>query len=181
MRYRRLKMEGATYFFTVVTFDRRPIFAGRAAVDLLSDAIAEIRGRYPFTVEAQVILPDHLHAMWSLPANVADYSQRWSLIKAVFSRRYARTGPLPSRDASRRRKREQTVWQRRFWEHLVHDDEDYGTHLDYIHYNPVKHGFVLTAGEWPHSTFGEWVARGVYPGGWGSDREPKLPPWSGRE
>jgi putative transposase len=88
---------------------------------------------------------------------------------------------VPTRDAGRARKREQTVWQRRFWEHLIRNDDDYAAHLDYIHYNPVKHGFVAAAGDWPHSTFHEWVARGVYASGWGSDEAPELPPWAGGE
>jgi putative transposase len=114
MRYRRLKVDGATYFFTLVTFERRPMFASRTAVELLSSVIAEVCARHFFTIDAQVILPDHLHALWAMPERVSDYAKRWSLIKATFSRSYARTMSTPARDLGRRRKREQTVWQRAF-------------------------------------------------------------------
>jgi putative transposase len=133
MRYRRVFQPGATYFFTVVTHLRRPLFADPASVDLLHRCIAGGKLHHPFEIDAFVILPDHLHMLWSLPESDTGYSMRWNLIKAMFTRNYALTQPMPSRSASRIAKREQAVWQRRFWEHLIRDEEDFSNHLDYIH------------------------------------------------
>jgi putative transposase len=181
MRYTRARVPGATYFFTLVTAERRPLFRSPEAICAFTDAVAEVRMRHPFELEAEVILPDHLHAMWSLPDGDADFSMRWRLIKSGFTRKITRAGHSPSRSASRRAKREQGVWQRRFWEHLIGGERDFAAHLDYIHYNPVRHGLVTAPRDWPHSTFAKWVARGTYEPDWGSDVMPKLPDWVGRE
>jgi REP-associated tyrosine transposase len=180
MRYRRVTVAGATYFFTVVTFRRQRLFADPLAVGLLEAAIQRVRERRPFVVEAQVVLPDHIHALWTL-ADDFDYATRWRLIKEAFTREYAPRTRLPARDAGRRARGEQTVWQRRYWEHLIRNDRDFSAHVEYIHFNPVRHGLVSAPRDWPHSTFLDWVARGDYDAAWGSQQPPKLPDWAGRE
>jgi REP-associated tyrosine transposase len=181
MHYRRVRVPGATYFFTAIAYRRCPIFTSRLAVLALDQAIADVRTRHPFEVEAQVVLPDHLHAVWTLPEGDADYSMRWRLIKTHFTRAYVQSQQAAARNASRTAKGEQAVWQRRFWEHLIRDQRDFAAHVDYIHYNPVRHGLVAAPRDWPHSTFVEWVARGVYELDWGSDEVPTLPDGIGAE
>jgi putative transposase len=173
MRYHRIRVPGAIYFFTVVTFERRPIFTEDRYVDLLRGAIRYTLARYPFRVNAAVILPEHLHMLWTLPLEDDDYSTRWRLIKSYFSRNWPGKidDPLP---VSRAAKGERAIWQRRFWEHLIRDDADYARHLDYIHYNPVKHGFVRSAGEWSYSSFSRYQASGIYPADWGKGEDITL-------
>lgn len=128
--------------------------------------------KYPFTIDAIVILPDHLHTLWQLPENDHDYSNRWSRIKRYFS-----TGCTlidPTRPASREHKREQAIWQRRFWEHLIRDADDWHKHMDYIHYNPVKHGYAKCAAEWPYSSFKQYMREGWYAPDWGLGEPTKL-------
>ena len=181
MRYRRTEVAGASYFFTAVTHLRRPLLADREAVGVLHAAIESVRARRSFTLDAQVVLPDHLHAIWTLPDGDNDYPTRWRLIKEAFTRSYTRHIRLPPRDEGRRARGEQAVWQRRYWEHLIRDERDFSAHVEYIHFNPVRHGFVAAPRDWPHSTFHDWVARGLYDETWG-DRGPiKLPAWAGRE
>jgi putative transposase len=181
MRYRRSQIEGATYFFTVVTHQRRELFAEPATVTLLQRAIADVRARRPFVIEAEVVLPNHIHALWTLPEADNDYPTRWRLIKEAFTRGYAQSRALPEPNASRRTKGEQAVWQRRYWEHLIRDDEDFGRHVEYIHYNPVRHGLAAAPCLWAHSTFPEWVAKGLYDANWGADVAPDIRPGVGRE
>jgi putative transposase len=185
MHYRRMHVPGASYFFTVVTHERRPIFADAQAVRLLEAAIGRVREKRPFTIEAQVALPDHLHAIWTLPDGDCDYPTRWRQIKEAFTRGWAPCPPsgrrLPARDARRRARGEQTVWQHRYWEHLVRNGRDLSAHVEYIHFNPVRHGFVSAPRDWPHSTFSDWVARGLYDADWGSQGPPELPAWTGHE
>jgi putative transposase len=126
------------------------------------------------------VLPDHLHALWTLPGGEADYSRRWRLIKEAFTRAYMKRHRVPEPNGISSDKGKQAVWQRRFWEHLIRDDRDFSTHLDYIHLNPVQHGLVKAPGDWPHSTFKSWVERGVYESAWGSDAKPELPAWAKR-
>jgi putative transposase len=136
----------------------------------------------PFILEAEVILPDHVHLLCSLPEGDADYPTRVRLIKGAFTRLFLahrRCGGV--RSASRIAKGEQALWQRRFWEHTIRDEHDFQAHLDYIHINPVKHGLVAAPRDWPHSTFLAWVARGVYEPWWGAGEMPPLPEWAGRE
>jgi putative transposase len=137
MRYRRARVSGGTFFFTLVTENRRPLFRDSPAVSLLMECIGKIRGRYPFQLDAYVVLPDHLHALWTLPNGDTNFSTRWRLIKEAFTRA----------------KGEQGVWQRRFWEHAIRDERDFERHLDYIHINPVHHGLSTTARDWPYSSF----------------------------
>jgi putative transposase len=181
MRYRRLTVPGATYFFTVVTYQRKPLFANTRAVAMLEDSIARVLEKRPFIIEAQVVLPDHLHSLWTLPDDDCDYSTRWRLIKEDFTRQFvARFGAGP-RDDGRRIRGERTIWQRRYWEHLIRNDRDFAAHVEYIHINPVRHALVSAPKDWPHSTFKSWVSKGLYDMTWGSDDMPPLPDWVGRE
>ena len=163
MRYRRADVEGGTYFFTVNLAERkRTLLAEQLAI--LRTAMREVSSRHPYRTDALVILPDHLHAIWTLPTGDRDFATRWALIKAGFSRRIAAG---ERRSGSRTMKGERGIWQRRYWEHLIRDELDFARHADYIHFNPVKHGHVTRAVDWPHSTFHRHVEAGVYPLDWG--------------
>jgi putative transposase len=160
--YRRNLVPGGTFFFTVVLEDRRST--------LLIDRIASLRlafrvarGEQPFKIDAIVILPDHLHTIMALPEGDSDFSGRWRRIKSAFSRRVVAEG-VP---AKRNRRGEYALWQRRFWEHTVRDETDFARHVDYIHYNPVKHGLVSRVTDWPHSSFHRYVRSGLLPQDWG--------------
>lgn len=167
--YRRANTAGGTYFFTVVTQGRRPFLAEQDARAALRAVIETVRRQYPFAIDAWVLLPEHIHCLWTLPEGDADFSKRWGLIKAGFSKAMKDSlSSNPSLSASRKRHRETSIWQRRFWEHQIRNDDDFRAHMDYIHFNPVKHGLVMRAAEWPYSTFHRYVARGVYPDSWGS-------------
>jgi len=163
MRYRRATVKGGTYFFTVSLADRNATTLVDN-VQLLREVIRTVKTRHPFHIDAMVILPEHLHAMWTLPEGDSDFSTRWMLIKAAFSRQIAKGEPLC---ASRVKKAERGVWQRRYWEHLIRDDRDYEKHVDYIHYNPVKHGYVIRASDWRYSSIHRYIANGVVSGDWG--------------
>ena len=156
MRYRRTYVTGATYFFTVVTARRKPIFASGDAVDLLRRAFRHVRANHPFQIDAICILPDHIHCVWTLPEGDSDHSTRWRLIKARFTRTCGENVARP-------------VWQKRYWEHLIRDEEDFRRHVDYIHYNPVKHGLADRPIDWKYSSFDKWIERGDYPPDWGTD------------
>ena len=149
--YRRIFIPGGTYFFTLVTRERYPWFAEEQHVAALREAFTRIGRDKPFTIEAIVVLPDHLHCLWRLPKGDADFSGRWREIKKATSRIIA-----PTSNA----RHERNVWQRRFWEHVIRDEMDWRLHVDYIHYNPVKHGYVTRPGDWPWSSFRKAVARG---------------------
>ncbi len=166
--YRRAKSVGGTYFFTLVTYRRRRILTSEQSRRWLRDAIEKTRLDYPFDIDAWVLLPDHLHCVWTLPKEDDDFATRWKLIKSRFSR-LARES-LHRKEwmsPSKSKHRESTIWQRRFWEHEIRNDMDYQRHLEYIHYNPVKHGLVKRVRDWPHSTFARYVEKGVYPVDWG--------------
>ena len=180
MRYRRVKVEGARYFFTLVTHQRRPLFRSSEVVGMLEDAIERIRSRHPFDVDAQVVLPDHLHAIWQMPEHDANYAMRWRLIKEAFTRAYVERTGAPERSDVERERGERNVWQRRFWEHFIRDDRDFAAHRDYIHLNPVQHGLTSSPVSWPHSTFHKWLERGVYEPTWGTNERPALPEWARR-
>ncbi|MGQ0592280.1 MAG: REP-associated tyrosine transposase, partial [Gammaproteobacteria bacterium] len=131
--------------------------------EALREAFGSVRARRPFRIDAIVILPDHLHCLWTLPPNDSDFSTRWRLIKSSFARAIAPAERLSTR---RLMKHERGVWQRRFWEHAIQDQRDYDTHLDYIHFNPVKHGWVPRVADWPHSSFHRFVRLGLYSPEW---------------
>ena len=132
--------------------------------DDLRAAFATVRARHPYCTDALVVLPDHLHCLWTLPPGDSDFSMRWGLIKANFSRAI---GKGERRSQSRLARGERGIWQRRFWEHLIRDQDDFNRHVDYIHWNPVKHGWVRRVADWPHSTFHNYLKRGVYRADWG--------------
>lgn len=160
--YHRVYQPGGTYFFTLVLADRTRDSLTRH-IDLLRDALLEEKRRHPFALLAWVVLPDHLHMIWRLPADDTDYPNRLRRFKASFSRQ------LPHGEAiseSRRAKQERGIWQRRYWEHLIRDQNDLRRHLDYIHYNPVKHAVASRPSEWPHSSFSHFVEKGLYPEDW---------------
>jgi putative transposase len=163
--YRRNRIPGGTYFFTVNLYDRQSQLLVRH-IDILRDAVRKVKAGAPFHVDAWVVLPDHMHCMWTLPEGDSDFSRRWQAIKAAFSRRMP-VGEYVSPSSSN--KGERGIWQRRFWEHTIRDARDYATHMDYIHFNPVKHGLVTEVATWPYSSFHRCVAKGVYPPDWGGD------------
>jgi putative transposase len=165
-RFRRAA-SGSTYFFTVVSHRRRPFFGTALVRATLRAAIGRVRDLRPFAVDAWVLLPDHLHCIWTLPDGDHDFSMRWSLIKHHVSFACGQAFDGGAASASRRKHRDANVWQRRFWEHQIRDEIDLERHMDYIHFNPVKHGLVTSAAQWPYSTFHRYVKAGVYPVDWG--------------
>ena len=173
MQYRRLYTPGGTYFFTVVTYQRRNIFFDPQHITLLLDSFKYVQKQHPFTLTAWVVLPNHIHCIWTLPENDSDFSTRWRLIKSTFTRKYP-DNLQENIPASRTHKGEQAIWQRRFWEHQIRDEKDFKQHLDYIHYNPVKHGLVSSPIDWPHTSFHQYVEHEIYPPGWGAESEPLL-------
>jgi len=153
MRYKRLHVPGTMVFLTLVTANRQPILCKPDVRSVLSHAVQHVRGRHEFRMVAYVVLPDHCHMLWQLPDQDGDFSTRVRLIKHFI----ARHGEMPS-----------PVWQKRFWDHLIRDEDDLKRHCDYIHYNPVKHGYVQAVREWPDSSFHRFVERGEYGLDWGS-------------
>lgn len=207
--YRRADIPGATYFFTVVSHRRRPMLCDDTVRMALRQAITAVKNKHAFTIDAWILLPDHLHCIWTLPENDYAYSVRWSMIKRLVTqavgargapcggdagfgahgalyedsllegrvRRAHREYPeqihpdhrvhYPHVLASRMRRREGCIWQRRFWEHRIRDQSELNRCLDYLHWNPVKHGYVSRVADWPYSTFHRFVRQGVYPEDWG--------------
>jgi putative transposase len=171
--YRRSRVAGASYFFTV-TLENRATALLQERIDALRHAFAQTRRELPFGIDAIVVLPDHLHCIWTLPEGDAEYPVRWQRIKGRFSR------ACPKGEAvslSRGSKRERGIWHRRYWEHLLRDERDYAAHVDYIHYNPVKHGHVAQVRDWPHSSFHRYVREQQLPADWAGTLETR----SGRD
>ncbi len=158
-------MPGGTYFFTVNLLERRKDTLVHH-IDALREAVRVTRRERPFHIDAWVLLPDHLHCVWTLPPEDDDFSNRWKAIKIRFVQALPRT---ERRSKVRTAKGERGIWQRRFWEHVIRDDRDYAAHVDYCHINPLKHGYVKRVADWPHSTFHRFVERGVYTKEWGGD------------
>lgn len=165
-RYRRA-LDGTTYFFTLVAYRRRPILCDEPIRIALRNAFAHVRTRLPFRIEALVLLPDHLHCIWTLPDDDANFALRWSQIKHHVSFACRETHGDFTVTNAQRRPREAPIWQRKYWEHRIRNERDMEKHVDYILYNPVKHGYVARASEWPYSSFGQYVRRGIYPADWG--------------
>ncbi len=163
--YRRNFIPGGSYFFTLNLADRRQHLL-TDHVDLLRAAFRYTRARHPFTLDAIVVLPDHLYAIWTLPEGDADFATRWRLIKSAFSRGLSQ-GECVS--PSRLDKSERGIWQRRYWEHTLRDETDFARHVDYVHFNPVKHGYVARVRDWPHSSFQRMVRQRVYREDWAGD------------
>jgi putative transposase len=171
--YRRIR-SGNTFFFTLVSHRRRPILCHPRMRDGLRRAIQDLRRNHPFSIDGWVLMPDHLHCIWTLPDGDADFSTRWSLIKRSVSRLSRDLALDPDeRSPSACKRRESTIWQRRFREHLIRDDIDFERHLDYIHFNPVRHGYAGRAIDWPYSTMHRYVKEGRYPGDWSGGANPE--------
>jgi len=169
--YRRNRVAGGTYFFTVTLADRRSRVL-TDHVDILRRVIRQVRLDRPFEIVAMVILPEHIHALWALPEGDADYSGRWQAIKSRFTHYLRKSGM----NLDRHKNGEYTLWQRRFWEHTIRDEMDMAQHVDYIHYNPVKHGWVTNVNDWPWSSFHRYVKQEMLPNDWGSPDEANLNP-----
>lgn len=161
--FHRYGVPGGCYFFTVNLLERRGNTLLTDRIEVLRDAVRRVRSARPFTIDASVVLPDHLHAVWTLPPGDDDFSTRWCLIKTFFARALPRTERL---SRVRRADGERGIWQRRFWEHAISNDEDYAAHMDSVHFNPVKHGLVTSPADWPYSTFRSCAERGLYPLDW---------------
>jgi len=166
MRYRRAFVPGGSFFFTLVMQGRRPVFASAGTVDVLREAFRSVRSTRPFELDAMVILPDHMHCIWTLPKGDADFATRWRLVKTWFTKHCdPALRIVPDRVLAARN--EQALWQHRYWEHMLRDEIDFAQHVEYIHYNPVKHGLVASALDWPFSSFRQYVEAGIYPPDWG--------------
>jgi putative transposase len=153
----------------VVTFRRRDILTDDDCRIWLRDAVSNTRKQYPFTIDAWVLLPNHLHCIWTLPTGDSDFSVRWNGIKRRFTLLAKHRLHKPEWvNSSRQKHREGTIWQRRFWEHQIRDNYDYQRHIVFIHYNPVNHGLVKNVVDWPHSTFHRYVKQGIYSAHWGN-------------
>lgn len=165
--YRRNFTPGGTYFFTLNLVDRRSSLLTEN-ISRLRSVFRYTRARHPFETVAIVVLPDHMHALWRLPEDDADFPTRWRLIRSAFSRALLMNEPI---SRSRRSKGERGIWQRRFWEHTNRDERDFAPHVDYIHFNPVKHEYVRKVRDWPYSSFRRMVKLGIYTEDWGGDFE----------
>jgi putative transposase len=168
--YRRNRIPGGTFFFTVNLVDRRSDLLVEQ-IDALRDVVRQVRRRAPFRIDAWVVLPDHMHCLWTLPEGDADFPSRWRAIKTAFAKSLpvdeARSPVMTSRG-------ERGIWQRRYWEHTIRDDRDFAAHIDYTHFNPVKHGLVEHPANWPYSSFHRCVASRRYPAEWsGGTGEPQ--------
>ncbi|MCP1315009.1 MULTISPECIES: transposase [unclassified Halomonas] len=160
--YRRALIPGGTYFFTVVTCRRQPLLAKESNITALGRAFRRVRHARPFTLDAFVILPDHLHCLWTLPEGDADYSSRWRDIKKTATREFLLAEGSDG------------AWQRGFWEHVIRDDHDWQRHMDYIHFNPVKHGYVAAPSQWRWSSFKACVKKGWYEEDWSTQQPPAV-------
>ncbi|WP_315728125.1 MULTISPECIES: REP-associated tyrosine transposase [unclassified Bradyrhizobium] len=165
--YRRAFVPGGCWFFTVNLLNRRQTLLVEHVASLRL-AVAATRERLPFKIDAFVVLPDHLHTVWTLPPGDADFSTRWRLIKTKFARSLPSSEP---RSPVRIARNERGIWQRRFWEHLIRDEADYARHVEYCYINPMKHGLVNRVGEWPHSSFHRDVRAGIFPLDWAGEME----------
>lgn len=162
--YRRFRVAGGTYFFTVNLLERRSDLLVRH-VDALREAVRRTRRERPFAIDGWVVLPEHMHCLMTLPDGDDDFSNRIKAIKI----RFVRAVPATEwRSPTRAARGERAIWQRRFWEHAIRSDADYARHMDYLHYNPVKHGYVGSVRGWPYSTFHRLVKAGLYPPDWGA-------------
>lgn len=163
--YRRMWVPGGTYFFTVNLADRSSSLLIER-IDALRASVGDVMRTRPFASIAWVVLPNHMHALWVLPDGDADYATRWMRIKQGFCERVPQSERIPE---SRRRRNERGIWQRRYWEHLIRGERDLRNHIDYIHFNPVKHRYVSRVGDWPHSSFHRFVREGVLPADWSGE------------
>lgn len=167
--YIRDKTKGGCYFLTFNLLDRKSSLL-LTHIDKFRDAYAKTLQHHQFKLDAMVVLPDHVHIMITLPPNSDNYAVIVASLKSQFSRQINKTEIITS---SRHAKRERGIWQRRFWEHRIRDEIDYQNHMDYIHYNPVKHGYVINPQDWQYSTLHKLIKKGVYPPDWGTDESDK--------
>ena len=169
-QYIRSHTKGATYFFTLVSYNRRRIFCEDDFLQTFKKSIKQVQQQYPFEIIAWVQLPDHLHCIWRMPTNDANYSMRWSQIKRLTTQACPQYYlPLNELSYSKVKRNERGIWQRRFYEHQIKDEVDFIKHMDYLHFNPVKHGLVGKVSEWPYSSFHRYVKQGLYMEDWGNN------------
>jgi putative transposase len=169
--YKRAFVPGGTYFFTLVTSARRPIFSNLTATSIFGEVFREAKQIWPMEINAIVLLPDHLHMILSLPSGDDQYSKRIGWIKKEFTKRWLSSGGSEAQvSTAERNERRKGVWQPRFWEHTIQDDDDFDRHFDYVHWNPVKHGCAVCPRDWQPSSFHRWVKAGVYPLDWGCSK-----------
>jgi putative transposase len=166
MKYRRAFVPGGNYFFTVVTERRQKIFIDDRNIEILRQAFKKVMEKYPFSIDAAVILPEHLHFVWTLPPNDTDFSTRWRLIKTWFTK-HCEYKSMYKPNVSQIKRGEKTIWQHRYWEHLLQDELDFEQHVNYIHYNPVKHGYVSKPVDWKYSSFHKYIEQGLISSDWG--------------
>jgi len=162
MRYRRADIKGGTYFFTLNLANRKQTLLVDE-FEILRRVINRVKKQHPFQLDAMVVLPEHLHAMFTLPAGDNDFAKRWMLVKAGFSRQLPKLERISD---SRKSKGERGIWQRRYWEHVIRDELDFENHVNYIHYNPVKHGYVKSPVDWPYSSIHEYIRKGILDENW---------------
>jgi len=163
--YLRYRIPGGCYFFTVNLLERNNTLLVDH-IDLLRESVQECKQKRPFHIDAWVVLPEHMHCIWTLPEGDVDFSTRWKIIKTHFSKGLPK---VERRSIVRMKRGERGIWQRRFWEHAIRDDRDYENHMDYLHFNPVKHGWADNVIDWPYSSFHHCVKKGMYPVNWVSD------------
>jgi len=177
MQYRRADSKDASYLFTVNLANRKSTLLVDK-INVLRQSIQTVKQRHPFQIDAMVVMPDHLHAVFTLPTNDNDYATRRMLVKAGFSRQIPTGEQInPSRES----KRERGLWRRRYWEHLIRDDKDYNAHVNYIHYNPVKHDYVQQAVNWPHSSIHRFIKNGdISENGGGDNKQSDKDRWGER-
>jgi putative transposase len=168
--YRRFRVPGGTYFFTVNLLERKGDLLVRH-IDDLREAVRVTKRERPFHIDAWVVLPDHMHAVWTLPPDDDNYSNRWKAIKIRFVQKMPRT---ERRSKVRMAKGERGIWQRRIWEHTIRDENNYMRHVDYVHWNPMKHGLARRVSDWPYSSYHRYVRKGMYPENWAGGLENEL-------
>ncbi len=174
--YRRIFVPGGTYFFTVITYHRRPLFLNPDNCYLYRKAVQFIAEKHSFEEVAYCILPDHIHTIWKLSEDDSDFPLRWRAVKGSFSRWFQEINDkLPIHNVSHLKRREAGIWQRRYWEHLIIDDKDFDNHMNYIHYNPVALGLVKRPADWQWSSFAHFVEQEYYESDWGEVEPPKIP------
>ncbi|MEG3971792.1 transposase [Microcoleus sp. T2B6] len=174
--YRRAFVPGGTYFFVLNTYKRIPWLSSDIGRAGLRKSIMRVQKLYPFTIDAIVLLPDHLHMILTLPDGDSKYPIRLGLIKDFVTRYYGhKLGIEAEISQSRKKRKESNLWQRRYWEHVIRDENDYAHHCDYIHYNPVKHNLCRSPKDWEFSSFHRFVAQGIYPEDWGANEVPLIP------
>jgi putative transposase len=167
-QYRRFYVPGSTVFLTVVTYQRIPLFENLENVQYLRRSLKTVQASMPFEFVAGIVMPEHLHFLWTMPEGDGNYSKRIGRMKVLFTQALRGEDYIPEAiSRSRQKHRESDVWQRRFWEHTIRDERDFQNHCNYLHANPVKHGLTQCPHEWEFSSFHRWVQQGKYPADWG--------------